>query len=305
MPRSHHSLAPAATRQELLAQARRFHAKKHLGQHFLVEPETLARIAGALLAVPGDRVLEIGPGLGFLTGYLAATGARVTAVELDSACVERLRKMALDNLAVVQADFLQYDVRQLLDPSQPGAGLKVAGNVPYQITSRIVARLFGEIGAPSPWLAALDRVVLTVQLEVARRFVATPGSRDYSQITLLTNYYSRPSLLEVVPAESFFPVPQVDSAVVAFVPHEAPPVTCGNPRLLRQIIQAGFNQRRKMLRNNLSFLALGHDELLAVFKGLNFDPQVRAERLSLAQFAMLTDAVTARTGSSRAASKDA
>ncbi len=132
---------------------------------------------------------------------------------------------------------------------------------------------------------------MTVQLEVARRFVASPGSGDYSQISLLTQFYCTPELLEVVPSDSFYPVPQVESAVVLFTPRPNPPVDCRNLRLLRQVIQAGFRQRRKMLKNNLSFLSLSQEELNSIFKSLNFDPQIRAERLSLKQFALLADAL--------------
>lgn len=270
---------------ELLAEARAFGAKKRLGQNFLIDPDRLARIAGALAIAPGDIVLEIGPGLGFLTRTLAASRAQVTAVELDQAAVAHLQALALPGVQVVHGDFLAFDVGQL------GGRVKVVGNVPYQITSRILCHLLGEIDEPSPWLAAIERVVMTVQLEVAERFVASPGGKDYSQISLLAQYYSKPSLLEKVPAGSFFPAPAVTSAVVMFEPLPAPAVACVNRRLLRQVIQAGFSQRRKMLRNNLGFLHLSPGELDRVFAQLRLDPQARAERLSLTQFALLTDAL--------------
>jgi 16S rRNA (adenine1518-N6/adenine1519-N6)-dimethyltransferase len=136
---------------------------------------------------------------------------------------------------------------------------------------------------------------MTVQLEVAERLVAQAGDKQYSQVTLLTNYYCRSRILEAVPADCFFPEPKVTSAVVELIPLSGPVVEVKNPRLLRQIIQAGFAQRRKMLKNNLGFLRLPEGELQAVFSRLKLDPQVRAERLSLGQFAMLADALeTAR-----------
>jgi len=279
------------TRDELVRLSRRFNTKKHLGQNFLVAPERLERIAAALSLTPDDHVLEIGPGLGFLTAHLAATGAGVTAVELDAAAVKHLDEMKLPGLRLVHGDFLRFDLRELTGNLKDGRKLKVAGNVPYQITSKIIAHLFGEIDRPSPWLKHLDLIVFTVQLEVARRFVAEPGSEDYSQITILTSFFSTARLLDVVPAENFFPVPKVDSAVVLFAPRAVPAVSCRNMRLMRQIIQAGFRQRRKMLRNNLNFLPISAADLQSVFSTLHLDPQTRAERLSLAQFAMLADAL--------------
>lgn len=282
-----------ATRHELLKLSRKFQAKKRLGQHFLVEPDVLARIAQALELSAGDHVLEIGSGLGFLTRFLTATGAGVTAVELDASAVTNLREQKLSGLHIVEGDFLRFDPRDATTSLTQGRKLKVAGNVPYQITSKIIAHLFGEIDRPSPWLQAIDRVVLTVQLEVARRFVAAPGTEDYSQISILVNYYSTAELLQVVPAECFFPEPQVNSAVVLFRPKPAPAVECSNTRLLRQVIQAGFRQRRKMLRNNLSFLPVPPENLLSIFSSIHLDPQTRAERLSLKQFGQLTDALEA------------
>ncbi len=289
-------MSPDYTADSLLRLAKQFHAKKQLGQHFLVDPDQLERIAAALTLTPQDNVLEIGPGLGFLTAYLAASGAEVTAVELDAAVLAQLEQEQIGNVHLVHGDFLAYDLCQLTGHLSSGSKLKVAGNVPYQITSKIIAHLFGELDKPSPWVGEIDRVVLTVQLEVARRFIAAPGTEDYSQISILVNYYSIPTLIDVVPAGSFFPVPQVDSAVVAFDVRRAPAVTCQNMRLFRQLVQAGFRSRRKMFRNNLSFLSLTQDEVSAVFRNLQMDPQIRAERLSLEQFARLCDAFSSLIG---------
>jgi len=277
-------------RRDLTRIARRFQAKKRLGQHFLVDPPVLAQIAGALELAPADTVLEIGPGLGFLTSVLSASGARIIGVELDIDCIEYLRQLRLPGVSLVHADFLQFDPRCL-----QAARIKVVGNVPYQITAPIIARLFGEIGSPAPWLPLIEKLVMTVQREVAERLVASPGQKDYSQITLLATYYASARVLSVVPPELFFPEPEVTSAVIELVPRQEPAVSCLNRRLLRQVIQAGFGQRRKMLKNNLGFLKISAEELLTIFKRLSFDPQVRAERLSLEQFAMLADALeTAR-----------
>ncbi len=253
-----------------------------------MEPSLLQLIADSLEVGRGDTILEIGPGIGFLTTYLSQTGARIVAVELDSDAVYELNERRLPNLEVIHKDFLAFDIETVQ------TNFTVAGNVPYQITTPIVARLFGEIGEPKPWLSRIDKVVLTVQLEVANRFIATPDTRDYSQITLLTNYFAQARILQELSPDEFFPSPNVRSAIVEFIPHKAPPVDCSNYKLLRSLIKSGFGQRRKMLRNNLGFLKLDQHKLSKVFQDLNLDPQVRAERLTLekyAQFANFIDAM--------------
>jgi 16S rRNA (adenine1518-N6/adenine1519-N6)-dimethyltransferase len=275
-------------RNELTRQARAFYAKKRLGQHFLIDPEALATVAGALEISPGDRVIEVGPGLGFLTQFLLDKEASVVAVELDEQAVERLNNFRWGNLTIVHQDFLRFNLE---DAVPPAGRAKVAGNIPYQITSPILRMLFGEIDEPNPVLSKISSIVFTIQAEVADRFVAVPGTKQYSQITLLVNNFSKPEIIKRLPSESFVPPPEVQSAIVRLIPRESPAVSPRNPRLMRQIIQAGFRQRRKMLKNNLNFLSVDDTTLDAVFDKLNFDPQTRAERLSLQQFAMLADAL--------------
>jgi 16S rRNA (adenine1518-N6/adenine1519-N6)-dimethyltransferase len=272
--------------QSLKEKARHFRAKKRLGQNFLINPEILSKIVRAFELKENDHVLEIGPGLGFLSQLLVEAGARLTAIEVDSECVKKLRALSLPRMELIQSDFLDSDLSALLSEKT-----KVIGNIPYNITSPIIAKLLGEIGKPSPWLGAIDSIILTVQREVASRLVALPGGEDYSQITLLINYFAQAELLFLIEPEDFYPIPEVTSAVVRLVPYATPPVSCLNTKLLRQLIRSGFRQRRKMLRNNLGFLKISPDKLLEVFAELNFDPQVRAERLGLKQFALLADAL--------------
>jgi 16S rRNA (adenine1518-N6/adenine1519-N6)-dimethyltransferase len=245
-------------------------------------------IADSLEVTRGDTLIEIGPGIGFLSKYLSDTGARIIAVELDSDAVSDLQEQLFPNFEVIHADFLQFDLDTIDGP------FKVAGNVPYQITTPIVARLFGEIGEPKPWLHKIEKVILTVQLEVANRFCATPDTRDYSQITLLTNFFAEAKILAELSPEEFFPSPNVRSAVVEFTPFKEPPIRCNNYKLLRQLIKSGFSQRRKMLRNNLGFLKLTDAELASVFRELNLDPQVRAEKLSLQKYCQFANLIDAR-----------
>jgi 16S rRNA (adenine1518-N6/adenine1519-N6)-dimethyltransferase len=274
------------TTTTLLEQAQDFHAKRRLGQNFLVDADMLTQIAQALQIKSTDHVLEIGPGLGFLTAILLGSGAAVTAVELDRECVDILNSLALPHLNLIHEDFLKVDLAELLKERT-----KVIGNIPYNITSPIIARLFGEIGAPSPWIGNVESLVMTVQKEVGLRLCAKPGEEDYSMISVLVGYYAEAEMLFDVSRDNFHPIPEVTSAVVRMIPRPEPAVSCTNPKLLRQIVRAGFKQRRKMMRNNLSFLKLTHEEITTIFNKLNFDPQVRAERLGLPQFALLADEV--------------
>jgi 16S rRNA (adenine1518-N6/adenine1519-N6)-dimethyltransferase len=271
---------------KLRQQAREFSAKKRLGQHFLTNAEVLTRIAEQANICPGDHLLEIGPGLGFLTKILIDMGATVTAVELDIDCVKYLNSLKLPGLKVIHQDFLQCDLEEIL-----ASRTKVIGNIPYQITTPIIGRLLGEIGEPSTWLNSIESIIFTMQREVAHRLIANPGEENYSQVSLLANYFADRELLFTIAAQDFSPAPEVTSAVVRLTPYGELKVNCLNHKLLRQIIQAGFRQRRKMLKNNLAFLHFDPNVLNKIFAELNFDPQVRAERLGLGQFALLADKV--------------
>lgn len=290
-------ISPPLSSKQLLKLARSFHTKKKLGQHFLVSEEVLSSIVNALELSPEDEVLEIGPGIGFLTRVLCAAAKSVVAVELDRESIETLKELKLENLSIKHGDFLAYDISsaRFREPGSTGwtqlpreRKLKVVGNVPYQITGLILAHLLGEVGQPQAHLADIDCIVLTIQKEVAERMVARPGSKSYSRLTLLVSYFCKAEYLLDVNADKFFPPPRVDSAVVKLVPLDAPPVTCNNLTLMRRVIKSGFAQRRKMLRNALTSLGIDLAELNQLFKELKFDPQVRAESLSLHQFAMPT-----------------
>jgi 16S rRNA (adenine1518-N6/adenine1519-N6)-dimethyltransferase len=285
---------------QLFKLARAFQTKKKLGQHFLVDADALNRICGALALNEHDSVLEIGPGIGFLTRVLCQSAGQVTAVELDRESVDYLKTLKLAGLSIKHGDFLAYDILSGRFRKGESEGwsepvkqerFKVVGNVPYQITGLILGHLLGEIAEPAPHLAQIDCIVLTIQKEVAQRMVALPGSEHYARLSLLISYYCKAEIVCYLPAASFYPAPKVDSAVVKLVPLLESPVNCVNHKLLRKVIKAGFAQRRKMLRNALTALSIPQDEINRVFKELRFDPQVRAESLSLPQFAMLTDAL--------------
>jgi 16S rRNA (adenine1518-N6/adenine1519-N6)-dimethyltransferase len=298
--------------ESLLKEAKTFHLKKSLGQHFLIRPEALSCAVDALAITADDTVIEVGPGLGFLTRPLSKAGAHVIAVDLDRESIARLMKMSLPGVELRHGDFLQFDLNDLQfyegknarenegsfatktsarNEQTAKASLKVAGNVPYQITGLILGHVLGEIDSPAAWLGRIKVIVLTVQKEVAQRMVAKAASPHYSKLSLLIEYFCEAEIAMNLQPKDFYPPPQVSSSIVKMVPRARPPVAPKNVRLLKQIIDAGFRQRRKTLPNALSFLRIAPKDLQNVFKRLSFDPQTRAERLSLQQFAMLADAI--------------
>jgi 16S rRNA (adenine1518-N6/adenine1519-N6)-dimethyltransferase len=286
----------------LIKEAKAFHLKKRLGQHFLVDVEALQTIVSALGATTDDTIVEVGPGIGFLTRFLSEVGARVVAIELDRESVERLRAAKYPNVEIKHGDFLRFDLN--IKATAEGT-MKIVGNVPYQITGLIIGHLLGELDKPSPWLHRIKNIVLTVQYEVAQRIVAKPGESEYSRLSILSQQYCETELVQRLPASAFYTPPEVNSAIVRMTPLPQPAVTCSNMTLMRQLVQAGFRQRRKMFRNALGFLRLPQSTIDSTFARLSMDPQVRAERLSLKQFAMLADAFNeiksdAKTNSSRA-----
>jgi len=274
------------TREDLFQRAITVRTKKKLGQNFLVEPGTLDRIVESLNLSSSDTVLEIGPGLGFLTERLAETGARVYAVELDRELLDPLAALQYPNLTVIHGDFLEFDISQI-----KADRIKVVGNVPYQITTPIIAHVFGEIGEPTAWQEKVESLTMTVQIELAKRICAPPGIKDYGQLTLLAQYHATSKILFRVGNEEFIPKPDVQSAVIAMTSLAKPPVVVQDPAFLRRVIVAGFKERRKMLKNNLTFTKLSEVEIIALFAGLGISPSARAENLSLTQFAKIAQAL--------------
>jgi len=283
---------PSTTREALLKKASKVRAKKRLGQNFLIEPSVLAKIVDSLNLSSEDIVLEIGPGLGFLTEVLLETGARVFAIELDREMVAHLQELKHPNLTVIHGDFLDFDISSIA-PAAVAAGkkIKIVGNVPYQITTPIISHVFGEIGEPSPWLPSVASLTMTVQREVALRLSAEPGNKTYGQLTLLSNYYSVCKMILSIGKEMFVPQPDVESAVVQMTTLVKPSVVTENAEFLRKVIAGGFRERRKMLRNNLAFTQLSQEMLGQIFEDLKVAPSARAENLPLTTFALLSDAI--------------
>ncbi len=252
--------------------------KKSLGQNFLVDQRALERIVEAAELGPEDIVLEIGPGLGTLTRLLAARAGRVVAVELDSRLVEALKKILADlsNVEVIHGDILELDPAALLTRAA-GFQYKVVANLPYYITSAILRHLL--TAAVKPKL-----MVVTVQLEVARRIVAEPG--DMSLLAVSIQFYGRPRIVARIKAGAFYPSPQVDSAVVRIDLHEQPVVEVDDVDSFFEVVRAGFAQRRKQLRNALAAeLGLPTNQVAQALSRAGINPKRRAQTLNIKEWA--------------------
>jgi len=254
-------------------------ANKGLGQHFLIDAESVDAIIDAAQITSGDTVLEVGPGLGVMTDQLAKTEAQIVAVETDGKLVELLRRRLPANVRVEEADIMKFNVADL------PANYKVVANVPYYITSPII-RLLMESKNPPVWS------VLLIQKEVAERIASKPG--QMSILALSVQYYADVELVVDVPRDRFFPVPNVDSTVIKLVRKPQPAFEADTSKLFR-LIKAGFGEKRKQLRNSLSGgLQISTDEVAAIIAAAGLAETTRAQELSLQQWKSLYDAVLAK-----------
>jgi len=265
---------------------------KALGQNFLVDETVLARIASSARPTGHDVILEIGAGTGALTKLLAQEAGHVIALELDEKLLPILRQelSAHDNVTVVQGDILALDPVTLVGQARrelgdPEAAYKVVGNLPYYITSAILRHLMEADLRP-------DLIVVTVQHEVAKRIVAQPG--DTSVLTVSIQFYGEPALLFRIKSGSFYPRPNVDSAVVRIDVHSVPPLPEEETRLFFEVVRAGFSQRRKQLHNALSTglgEAVSKDEAAARLDRAGVDHRRRAQTLSIEEWIDVTRAM--------------
>ena len=272
--------SPAVTRHILKAFGLR--ASKRLGQNFLVDGSVVKDIVAAAEIEEGDRVLEIGPGIGTLTQGLLEAGAHVTAVELDKKLPAVLAETlaAYDHLRIVPGDILKTDIRALME-NQP---FKVAANLPYYITTPIIMTLLEQ-------RLPIERLVTMVQKEVVVRMTARPGSKDYGALSIAVQYFTEPRIVMDVPPRAFMPAPEVTSAVVACRVRETPAAAPADEKLFFRLIRAAFGQRRKMLLNALTGAGLTKEMSRAGLSAAGIAENTRGEQLSLADFARLSDAV--------------
>lgn len=276
--------------QETIAVLNRykFAFQKKFGQNFLIDTHVLERIIDEAGITPDDFVLEIGPGIGTMTQYLACAAREVVAVEIDKVLIPILEGdtlKAFDNVTVINEDILKIDIKKMAEEKGGGRPVKVVANLPYYITTPIIMGLF-ESGAP------IDNITVMVQKEVADRMQVGPGSKDYGALSLAVQYYAEPYIVANVPPNCFIPRPNVGSAVIRLTRHAKPPVEVKDKDLMFRLIRASFNQRRKTLQNGLSNaqdLSFSKEEIAAAIESLGLSPSVRGEMLTLAQFAALSD----------------
>lgn len=267
-----------------------FDFQKKFGQNFLIDPHVLDKIIAAAEITKDDFVLEIGPGIGTMTQYLAEAAREVTAVEIDRNLIPILEETLAeyDNVTVINQDILKLDLESLAQEKNGGRPIKVVANLPYYITTPIIMGLY-ESGVP------VSSITVMVQKEVALRMQAGPGSKDYGALSLAVQYYASPYIAANVPPNCFMPRPNVGSAVIHLATYENPPVQVQDERQMFALIRASFNQRRKTLLNGLknsSELPFGKEELLNAFEQLGWKDTVRGEALTLAEFAKLSDTLT-------------
>jgi 16S rRNA (adenine1518-N6/adenine1519-N6)-dimethyltransferase len=267
---------------EALLKRYRLHAHKSLGQNFLQDPLALEAIVSAAQIRPEDTVLEIGPGLGSLTRYLAVSAQEVVAVELDEKLIPPLQSVLApyQNVRIIHNDILKLSPKDLIAKDN----YLVVANIPYYITSAVIRHLLESESKPR-------RIVLTIQKEVAQRICAKPG--DLSLLALSVQVYGAPRIATLIPAEAFFPAPKVDSAVLVIDIYSSPQIKEEQLDTFFKLIKAGFSQKRKTLRNSLSSgLHISPANAAELLTGVNIDPQRRAETLSIPEWERLAETIT-------------
>ena len=265
-----------------------FAFQKRFGQNFLIDTYVLEKTIAASQITKDDFVLEIGPGIGTMTQYLAEYAREVTAVEIDNTLIPILKDTLKDwdNVTVINDDILKVDIRKLALEKNGGRPIKVVANLPYYITTPIIMGLF-ENQVP------IDSITIMVQKEVADRMQVGPGTKDYGALSLAVQYYARPEIVANVPPNCFMPRPKVGSAVIRLERYEKPPVQVTDEKLMFRIIRASFNQRRKTLVNGLKNsqeLSYSREEIEEVLNTCGIPLNIRGEALTLAEFAEIANA---------------
>lgn len=271
---------------DYLQRAMFFRTKKRLGQNFLINGEVIDDIIDFANISKEDIVLEIGPGVGFVTEQLVKHAKKVIAVELDEEAIKELKKMDAENLEIIHNDILKTDISSLCEEK-----MKVVANIPYYITSPILVHLLGEIDD----LANKNRnkivdIVLMVQEEVARRIVATEKSsaKQYGLLTILSQFWADCSIIRTVGRRSFYPAPKVNSALVSLKVRQEPLLKLDDYSFFRRVVKAAFSQRRKTLKNCLVSAGFDKEIVAKAIANLNLDENIRGEKLSIKDFGELS-----------------
>lgn len=264
-----------------------FNFQKRFGQNFLIDAHILDKIVSGAGVAKEDTVLEIGPGIGTMTQYLAERARQVIAVEIDKALIPILNDTlsSYDNVTIINDDILRVDINKLVEEYNNGRPIKVVANLPYYITTPIIMGLF-EAHVP------LESITIMVQKEVADRMQVGPGTKDYGALSLAVQYYAKPEIIAYVSPECFIPKPNVGSAVIRLQRYENSPVDVVNEEFMFRVIRASFNQRRKTLSNaisNAGDIKADRTMVQEVLKDMDLDENIRGEKLSLDQFAKFSN----------------
>lgn len=267
-----------------------FAFQKKFGQNFLIDTRVLDKIIASAGVTKEDCVLEIGPGIGTMTQYLAESARHVVAVEIDSHLIPILKETlaGYDNVTVIHDDILKVDINRIAEEYNNGRPIKVVANLPYYITTPIIMGLF-------EGMVPIDNITVMVQKEVADRMQVGPGSKDYGALSLAVQYYAEPYIVANVPPNCFMPRPSVGSAVIRLTRHKNPPVNVQDSLLMFRLIRASFNQRRKTLQNGLNNspeIPFTKEQIGLAIESLGLGASVRGETLSLEQFAALSNYFT-------------
>ena len=264
-----------------------FNFQKKFGQNFLIDTRVLDKIMDSAEITKDDCVLEIGPGIGTMTQYLAERAGSVVAVEIDKALIPILSDTlsAYNNVTVINDDILKVDVNKIVEEKNQGQPIKVVANLPYYITTPIIMGLF-ESKVP------LQSITIMVQKEVADRMQVGPGTKDYGALSLAVQYYAKPEIVAMVPPNCFIPRPNVGSAVIRLTRYAEPPVQVADEKKMFALIRASFNQRRKTLVNgltNATELKVSKEQILTALEQMGLSATIRGEALTLEQFAQLSN----------------
>lgn len=264
-----------------------FTFQKKYGQNFLIDSHVLEKIMDAAEIGKDDCVVEIGPGIGTMTQYMAERAGEVVAVEIDKNLIPILTETLADykNVSIINEDILKVDLNCIVEEKNGGRPVKIVANLPYYITTPIIMGLF-ENHVP------VKSITVMVQKEVADRMQVGPGTKDYGALSLAVQYYAKPEIVAIVPPNCFIPRPNVASAVIRLTCHEKKPVEVKNEKGMFALIRASFNQRRKTLANSLSNaqnLSLTREQVTEALESMQLSPTIRGEALTLEQFAALAD----------------
>lgn len=264
-----------------------FTFQKKYGQNFLIDSHVLEKIMDAAEIDKDDCVVEIGPGIGTMTQYLAERAGEVVAVEIDKNLIPILTETLADykNVSIINEDILKVDLNRIVEEKNGGKPVKIVANLPYYITTPIIMGLF-ENHVP------VKSITVMVQKEVADRMQVGPGTKDYGALSLAVQYYAKPEIVAIVPPNCFIPRPNVASAVIRLTCHEKKPVEVKDEKGMFALIRASFNQRRKTLANSLSNaqnLSLTREQVTEALESMQLSPTIRGEALTLEQFAALAD----------------